>query len=204
MNKANNNPSLIFMVGVAGSGKSTVGEVLAEKLNYTYLDKNALTRVFTEKLLEVNGLPTWDRESEFYLANIRPYEYQILMDVAEENLKLGNDVILSAPFLKEIQDENWLEEEVRSKRDLKDIDIKVVHVLAGREAEKRRLTKRNTPRDTWKLKNWDIYSKDIDGISMSWPEEMVFNFYNQKEVKDDNFLGSAVMKERLEGIMEFL
>ncbi|MEE9170086.1 MAG: (d)CMP kinase, partial [bacterium] len=43
---------IIAIDGPAGSGKSTTAQLLAEKLNYLYLDTGALYRAFTLKVVK--------------------------------------------------------------------------------------------------------------------------------------------------------
>ena len=74
--------------------KNTVGKKIAEQLRYVYLDKDTIAQPFVEALNPIKN----DRESTLYLNTIRPLEYQVLLDVAEENLRLGQSVVLSAPF----------------------------------------------------------------------------------------------------------
>lgn len=165
-----NKIKLVLVVGVAGAGKTTVGKVLTESLGYVFLDKDTLTQTFTGNILE-NYSPTKDkngRESEFYLENVRGIEYKITLDVATENLLLGQNVIVAAPFIKEMQEKNWVEEMLESRGLTGKVDVRVVHVKSDRETEKKRIEERNEGRDAVKLANWGIYSADVEGLSVKW------------------------------------
>jgi predicted kinase len=182
-------PQLILVVGVAGSGKTEIGKLLAKKLNYVYLDKDTLTRRFTEALLTEGknslGNPN-DRESEYFINFIRPIEYKITMDVAEENLRLGNHVVVSAPFLAEAANQNWIRQELYvTRRLLNKIAVKVVWVRSDRKTERVRLINRNAARDEWKLRNWDQYCDSIKDFAVTWdlPENALFVFDNTSNPK---------------------
>lgn len=51
------NDDIITIDGPVGSGKSTVAKIVAEKLNYTYLDTGAMYRAFALKVLRLGIKP---------------------------------------------------------------------------------------------------------------------------------------------------
>jgi cytidylate kinase len=51
----NKNDSIITIDGPAGSGKSTVAKIIAERLNYAYLDTGAMYRALTWKIMKAGG-----------------------------------------------------------------------------------------------------------------------------------------------------
>ncbi|GJM83520.1 hypothetical protein HMSSN139_60160 [Paenibacillus sp. HMSSN-139] len=57
---------LVFFVGVAGTGKTTVARKLAGRMPAAFLDRDTVGGRFVEKILEMNGLDVNDRDSEFY------------------------------------------------------------------------------------------------------------------------------------------
>ena len=69
-------PRVFFVVGPAGSGKSTVSRQLARRYAAAYLDKDTVATLFTELLLEQNGSDKNDRDhNAFYQSTILPLEY---------------------------------------------------------------------------------------------------------------------------------
>ena len=169
-------PTLVLVVGVAGAGKSTIGKQIAKKLHYVYLDKDTMAEPFVEAL----NPSKQDRESVYYLNKIRPLEYQVLLDVAEENLKLGQSVVLSAPFGKEVLDPNWLEREMVASRQLQ-VRLKVVWIKVDAATERLRLVRRQASRDRWKLDHWDQYQAQRGKFEVKWSRNpaVYFEFDNR-------------------------
>lgn len=163
-------PNLIIVIGEAGVGKSAVGKLIARNKQYTYIDKDTATISLTEQYLEESS-PTknkHDRESAFYLNTVRPLEYKTILALALENLELGNNVILTAGFELEIQDENWLHTNPYMVKISALADIKVLLVTVDQQTLLNRLITRNELRDTWKLNNWDAYLKQVAAMKIKW------------------------------------
>ena len=102
-------PSVLLVGGYAGSGKSELGRIVARETGWPILDKDTTTRPVVETALEIHGLPPHDRESETYLSEIRPREYEAIMATATENVECGLSVIVTAPFVQELNDVAWID-----------------------------------------------------------------------------------------------
>jgi predicted kinase len=177
---------MLFVVGVAGTGKSTVAEAITQKIPSVYLDRDTVAGRYTDKFLAFNGLEPDDRDSQFFLEHCRDVEYDITMDVALENLKLGKDIILVSPFTRELKNPTWIEEQLaRVGRTLQDVKIKVLLVyLSDMDVQRARIISRATVRDTWKLENWDEYAKRLKDPEINWaiPAESILQFDNLGEL----------------------
>ncbi|MGK5554000.1 hypothetical protein ACSNOI_20515 [Actinomadura kijaniata] len=68
---------------------------------------DTLTRPVVEAALEKLGQSPHDRESETYLKYIRPCEYEALIAAANENVECGTSAIVTAPFIREVNDPAW-------------------------------------------------------------------------------------------------
>lgn len=80
------------------------------------------------------------------------------MALAFEALEYESLVLINAPFTREIRDPVYMKdlaEELRKKN----IRLTVIWVETDIEVCRRRMIKRNSDRDTWKLANWDEYIK---------------------------------------------
>lgn len=163
-------PSVIIVIGEAGVGKSAVGKLIAREKQYTYIDKDTATIRLTEQYLGESS-PTknkHDRESAFYLSTVRPLEYKTILALTLENIELGNNVVLTAGFELEIQDENWLHTHPEMMQIRALADLKVVLVTVDQQTLLNRLIMRNELRDTWKLNNWEAYLKQVAAMKITW------------------------------------
>ena len=89
---------LILIGGMPGSGKTHIGKELARRIGL-FVDKDTMSRFFTEEMLQLLGSHVDDRESETYLAHVRSVEYETMIKHALENIEIGHSVICSAPFI---------------------------------------------------------------------------------------------------------
>ena len=96
-----------------------------------------------------------DRDSPFYLDNLRDWEYSGLIDIVRENLALSVNVILVGPFSRELKSGKIF--------DLTRLDLpshthtRVAWIDLDSNEARSRMEKRADPRDNWKLANWDSY-----------------------------------------------
>ena len=156
-------PRLILFAGHAGTGKSTLAKkalpLIIERTgeDFFFLDKDTVYGAFSAHVMELTTQNPNDRDSPFYLENLRDWEYRGLIDIARENLLLGVNVILVGPFSREIQSGNMFNPEALGVPAQTKISIAWID-LQEQEA-KTRMEKRNDPRDDWKLAHWNEYVK---------------------------------------------
>lgn len=165
-------PTIIFVIGETGVGKSAVGKMIAKNLHYTYIDKDTSTTHLTEYILGTVS-PTknkHDRESDFYMQTVRPLEYNGILAQALENIELGNNVVVTASFELEMQEANWLHTHLFMKKIMELANLKIVFVHVDKQTLLKRLISRNELRDTWKLDNWDTYLKQVNDMKITWDE----------------------------------
>jgi predicted kinase len=154
---------LVIITGCAGAGKTTIGKTLAQKLGYCYIDKDTVTREYTDFILERSGSSKCDRESRLYRSEILPIEYSVTFKLCREILDNGCNVVLTIPFISQIQDySKW--EEIKSVSRIRNIDVKFIWIEHNIETEKENLISRDADRDKYKLEHWDEYSKSVDGL----------------------------------------
>ena len=156
-------PRLILFAGHAGTGKSTLAKkalpLIIERTgeDFFFLDKDTVYGKYSAHVMALTTQNPNDRDSPYYLQNLRDWEYQGLIDIARENLLLGVNVILVGPFSKEIQSGRMFNPEALGIPAQTKISIAWID-LEESEA-KRRMEKRADPRDQWKLAHWDEYVK---------------------------------------------
>lgn len=155
-------PRLILFAGHAGTGKSTLAKkalpLIIEKTGEDcfFLDKDTAYGAFSAHVMQLTTQNPNDRDSPFYLENLRDWEYQGLIDIARENLLLGVNVILVGPFSREIQSGRMFDAQALGVPPQTTIQIAWIDLD---EAEaKKRMEKRADPRDEWKLAHWNQYA----------------------------------------------
>lgn len=108
MGTAHARPAALLIAGPPASGKSMVGASLAKRLGAALIDLD----VATEPLLSViRSLLHVDDVDDPRLATLtRADRYETIIRLAEDNLRVGNTVVLVAPFTEERRNfHNWEE-----------------------------------------------------------------------------------------------
>lgn len=184
-------PYLIFFVGSAGTGKTTLAKEVVKEMNGIFLDRDTVAGRYSNHLLTLLHQDPLDRDSQFYLTHCRDIEYAITMDVALENLSLGKNVILVSPFTKELKDPHWIHHQLSEiGHSIDSIHVRVIHLyISDLEKQKERIIHRGDVRDQWKLENWEEYKKRVKGLAdfeMNWGERIpVLHLDNsEEELKD--------------------
>lgn len=181
---------LVFFVGVAGTGKTTVALKLAERIQAAFLDRDTVGGRFVEKMLEMNGLDVNDRDSDFYKKHLRDLEYDTTKDICIENLAAGQNVFMISPFTAELKNKAWIEEVLAAAgKTPAEVDVKVVAVtLKDMDLQKERIIDRQTERDTWKLEHWDDFKHRVQFVpDIQWeiPESSILVFDNSGELTEE-------------------
>lgn len=181
---------LVFFVGVAGTGKTTVAKEVAAQIPCAFLDRDTVGGRFVERFLEKEGLDKNDRDSDFYKKHLRDLEYNTTKDICIENLAAGQNVFMISPFTSELKSEQWLEEVLSlSGRSHQTVDVKVVIVtLDDIDQQRERIEERGTVRDTWKLDNWDSYENRVNFVpEINWniPEDHQYVFDNSGNLSEE-------------------
>lgn len=158
---------LILVTSPPASGKTYISKMLAANLDHVvYLDKDTLVPlsnvVFNVAGEEVN------RSSDFFEEYIRDVEYEVTLNFAFEAIQYEDIVLINAPFTREIRNTEYM---VSLRKKLREYgaSLTVVWVQTDVEVCKQRMIERNSPRDTWKIANWDEY---ISGINFNIPENL--------------------------------
>ena len=172
---------MILVTSPPASGKTYVSKQLAKSLqNVVYLDKDALLPL-SARIFHVAGEEN-NRSSDFFEEHIRNYEYVTILNIAFEALEYADLVLINAPFTREVRDNEYITN-LKSKLAQYDADLVVIWVETDIEVTRQRMIKRNSPRDTWKLANWEEYVAGRDYSTPSIPalSDCLVKFYNSSE-----------------------
>jgi DNA-binding transcriptional regulator YhcF (GntR family) len=154
-------PQVILIGGYAGSGKTELGRILARETGWPMLDKDTLTRPVVEAALELIGRSPHDRESETYLRDIRPREYEALTSAMVENVQCGASAIVTAPFIRELRDTAWIERFKALCQSMNAV-LTIVWVYCDATTMHTYIRHRGAARDADKLRDWNGYLGTID------------------------------------------
>jgi len=147
---------VIFVIGIAGAGKSTIARQLAAGIRGVYLDKDTVAGSFAGQMLESAGHDRGDRDSDFYRNVVMPLEYETLLSLGEDNMRLGLPVIFDAPFGAYFSDKEYVRRRASEKSWPAGRRI-VLRVQVDKERNRLQLCRRTSPRDAWKLEHWDEF-----------------------------------------------
>ncbi|MFF2486219.1 AAA family ATPase [Microbacterium sp. NPDC058062] len=174
-------PVAYITLGGAGSGKSTLSKHLSALTGAAYLDKDTLAGPLVRVALEAYGQDPSDRESNaMYLEKVMPAEYETLFAAAGRNLELGHSVVIDAPFVAYLEDEDFLRRSTENAR-WPDVRIVVITVQTSPDVVRQRLLDRGSDRDRVKLAEWDTYWARFGALRCCWTTGEHIAFTNNDE-----------------------
>lgn len=162
-------PFMIIFAGKAGTGKTTLARALSRQLHIPYFDYDTLAQPFLKAIEKRYGLGNNGRNS-FY-QNWRSVSYETLWSPVLENINLGEDVILSAPFSKEILDASF-PDELRKKTD-NSFSLLLCYMAPPPDIHYNMLSDRASERDSDVLQNKDLFYTGYKAEMPKWKEELV-------------------------------
>lgn len=174
---------MILVTSPPASGKTFVSQQLAKKLPHiVYLDKDALIPL-SNRIFHVAGQEN-NRSSDFFEENIRNFEYEAILDIGFEALEYEDLVLINAPFTREVRDNEYIKN-LRTKLSKRDAELVLIWVVTDIEVSRKRMIARNSPRDTWKLANWDEYVAGRDYSTPDLPalSGCLVKFFNSNNVE---------------------
>ena len=183
---------LILVTSPPACGKTFISKQIAKTLQHVvYLDKDTLI-VLSKQIFAVAN-QEYNRSSAFFEQNIRDYEYAAIVDIAMEAMEYDENILINAPFTKEIRDKQYIDS-LKARLSEKGARLVVIWVQTDVEVCRQRMIKRNSDRDAWKLENWDQY---IAGVNFNIPKEL-----DDPAVKDDLLIFKNSSDEEFEASMK--
>jgi predicted kinase len=142
-------PLAVLVCGAPGSGKSTVGAMIARRMPAALLDLDTATASLTAVIGTLHG--THDLDDPELVRLTRAARYETLLSLAEDNLAAGVDVVLVAPFTAERRSPNaWQHLESRLQR--AGARTTMVWLRIPADEVLRRVEQRGADRDVAKLR----------------------------------------------------
>jgi predicted kinase len=146
--------TLYVICGSPAAGKTTYAQKLALERKAMLVDIDTATERLVKLGLKLSGRSEDDRDSEFFKSNFRDPIYEALFDIAAQNLRHA-DVIVVGPFTREIRDSKW-PEALEARFGCR---IEVHYLRCKPEIRRERMIARANPRDLPKLSDWETFSK---------------------------------------------
>lgn len=169
---------MILVSSPPACGKTYISKQLAKNIKHiVYLDKDTLIPL-SKQIFRVAKKP-YDRSSDFFEENIRDYEYEVILDLAFEALDYADTVLINAPFTREIRNVDYING-LKEKLAAHGAKLTIIWVVTDPEVCRKRMLKRNSPRDSYKIAHWDEYIKTVD---FSIPKAL-----DDPDIKDDLLL----------------
>jgi predicted kinase len=153
-------PAALLITGAPASGKSMVGASLARTLGAALIDLD----IATEPLLSVIGsLVEVDDIDDPRLATLtRADRYETITRLAEDNLRIGNTVLLVAPFTEERKNLHAWDALVDRLHRAAGGAVTMIWLYLSREELLRRMRARGAERDKAKLNKEQRFLDQLD------------------------------------------
>lgn len=151
---------LILVTSPPACGKTYISHELSSRLRHVvYLDKDTLIPL-SNRVFAAAGEPV-NRSSDFFEANIRDFEYEVIVNLALEALEYDDLVLINAPFTREVRDNVYIDA-LEKRLAEKNATLSIIWVETSVEVCRQRMIARNSERDDWKIAHWDEYIKTRD------------------------------------------
>ncbi|MFG2631149.1 AAA family ATPase [Streptomyces sp. NPDC048473] len=175
-------PRAFFVIGPAGSGKTSVARLLAEQSGAAYIDKDTACNRFTEALLELAGTDRTERDlNPYYQSVVMDLEYLTILDLARDNLATGRPVVLDAPFGRYFSRPDYLDEVAERHSWPRHIEHVVVQVQVDSDTARERIRARGYARDLSKLTDWDSFWEKAQNNVCRWSSSHRLVFDNRAD-----------------------
>ena len=174
-------PQAVLVCGAPGSGKSTVGTLLAARLRAALLDLDTATASLTAVIGRLHG--TNDLDDPELARLTRAARYETLTRLAEDNLAAGVCAVMVAPFTTERRDPlAW--EALRRRLDPVAAGTTMVWLRISGDDVLSRVQQRGAGRDVAKLRGEWLAGLDLDPPAVA-------------HVEVDALLGPAAIAEEI-------
>ena len=152
-------PTAVLVCGAPGSGKSTVGALVARRLRAALLDLDTATASLTAVISAMHG--TDDLDDAALVRRTRAARYEALIALAKDHLAISTSVVLVAPFTTERRDPRaW--QQLQRRLASSGGDASMVWLRISADEVLRRVEQRGAARDLAKLRRDWPAGLDLD------------------------------------------
>ncbi len=131
--------TLVLVMGVAGSGKTTLAKGMLSRVCATYLDNNFVVDAF---FADTRTAPEY--------IQLRLQLYKVLYGSAEENLLVGNSVVLDAPHVRQMPSARW-QQLLDGLVSRTGSALAIIRCFCSEKTLRQRLLSRDEERDMWRF-----------------------------------------------------
>ena len=183
---------LILITSPPACGKTRLAKRLANELpNSVYLDKDSLIPL-SKQIFKVARKP-YNRSSAFFNKQVRDFEYEVILSQGYEAIKYANTVIINAPFSKEVRSPEYMQE-LKNRFATVGAKVMVIWISVTPELCRKRMFKRNSDRDKWKIEHWDEYVKTVNFDAPNISEDELFIHKNSNDTEADEYFAKLLLK----------
>ena len=181
-------PRLIFFTGHSGTGKTTLSKRAVPRLhaltleNFAFLDKDTVYGGYSARVMRLLTGDPDDRDSPTFLQNLREPEYDGLLAVTRENLEIGVNVVVCAPFSREVKSGRLFDPDALGMP--AGTRIAVVWLTLDEHEARRRIEARGHRRDRYKLAHWDEYRvRRFEPTAAEYPQMLIHDNTHADEAR---------------------
>ena len=192
-------PRLIFFTGHAGTGKTTLSKRAVPLLHartgesFAFLDKDTVYGDYSARVMRLLTGDPDDRDSPTFLQNLREPEYSGLLYTTRENLELGVNVVVCAPFSREVKDGRLFDPDALGMP--AGTRIAVVWLTLDEAEARRRIEQRAHARDRYKLAHWDEYrTRRFEPTQADYPQLLIYDNTRPDSARFDAVLDALVQR----------
>jgi len=150
---------LIFVAAPPACGKNYVSDMICKSVpGIVFLDKDELAPLMRRAFFLSNQ--EFNMDGSFYRDNLRPFEYETLLEIAFSNLRYSDTVLVCAPFGREVRDSAVM---AALKARAAELGAALILVWVSTPVDicHARMKARNARRDRGKLLAWEAYASAI-------------------------------------------
>ncbi len=141
-------PLLIVFAGLPGTGKSSLARAVARELHAVYLDKDTIK----DRVMALAQQMKWEDGAKW----AGPLSYELLVDLARDNLTLGRTVVLDSPAAYQL-----FRDKVKQLARALKVNLRLIECICTDERLLRqRVEARGQDLPDYRTRDWSAYQRE--------------------------------------------